>query len=140
MKSNQKKKNKGRGYRALIFLYWRTRAARGFGKSPNKFGRTWTVFEKKIAQITSNPRRCHSSPEDIVIKVAQLIGVKLDNDTIEISYRMNRKTGSPFSWSSWVTRIKPDHNYRPKTKLKKVTITDIFPKRTIEPQVTNVFT
>ena len=46
MKGNKKKKTKGRGYRAPIFLHWRTRAAGGFGKSPNKFGRTRTVFMK----------------------------------------------------------------------------------------------
>ena len=81
---------------------------------------------KNSLEFHGIPESAYSSPEEVVLKIAEALEVPVDPQDIEISHKLNNK-GNKAIIAKFISHKVKSNLYRARTKLKRIKMTDLFP-------------
>ena len=81
---------------------------------------------KNSLEFHGIPESAYSSPEEVVLKIAEALEVPVDPQDIEISHKLNNK-GNKAIIAKFISHKVKSNLYRARTKLKSIKMTDLFP-------------
>ena len=81
---------------------------------------------KNSLEFHGIPESAYSSPEEVVLKIAEALEVPVVPQDIEISHKLNNK-GNKAIIAKFISHKVKSNLYRARTKLKSIKMTDLFP-------------
>lgn len=81
---------------------------------------------KNSLEFHGIPESAYSSPEEVVLKIAEALEVPVGPQDIEISHKLNNK-GNKAIIAKFISHKVKSNLYRARTKLKRIKMTDLFP-------------
>ena len=81
---------------------------------------------KNSLEFHGIPESAYSSPEEVVLKIAEALKVPVDPQDIKISHKLNNK-GNKAIIAKFISHKVKSNLYRARTKLKRIKMTDLFP-------------
>lgn len=82
---------------------------------------------KNSLEFCGIPDNINMSTDQAVCKIAQAVGVELEEDEIEISHRIKQKRGSKPILAKFISHKTKSKIYKARTQLRSVSIPSVFP-------------